>query len=339
MMKLKLTILLIGLMGLLQAQDVHFSQFYSAPIQLNPALTGYNTCMLRGGLMYKNQWRSVASPYVTYLGYVDGKLPYKLTGNDGVALGLQVYNDQAGGIIRNFKAVAAASYNKKLFKSFVSVIGVSVGVINRSLNTGGLLYDSQWNGTAFDPAMGSGEGYAATSMFKLDINAGILINMYKFGKNATLGVSLNHINKPAINFLGPEQRLNMKINVHGGFKSNFGDNMMVEPQFAVSLDGLSTDIIFGANFIYPYKGIDLYFGVWDRVSGDIIPVVGFDYAGWLFLLNYDVNYSKLRNASGYRGGLELSLTKKLGCAGGDGAKSGVMGQRKRNANKCPAYKY
>ncbi|MBK7037948.1 MAG: type IX secretion system membrane protein PorP/SprF [Bacteroidetes bacterium] len=64
--------------GVLRAQDVHFSQYNAAPLALNPALTGVNSCDWRAGLTYRNQWNSVTTPYVTYEAFLTCLLLKKL---------------------------------------------------------------------------------------------------------------------------------------------------------------------------------------------------------------------------------------------------------------------
>jgi len=41
-----------------KAQDAHFSQFYSAPLLLNPALAGTMDGTFRIASVYRDQWRS-----------------------------------------------------------------------------------------------------------------------------------------------------------------------------------------------------------------------------------------------------------------------------------------
>src|SRR5687768_8740446 len=47
-----------------RAQDLHFSQFLEHPSLLNPALTGA-TGHIRASASFKDQWRSVTTPYRT----------------------------------------------------------------------------------------------------------------------------------------------------------------------------------------------------------------------------------------------------------------------------------
>ncbi|MBL0100734.1 MAG: type IX secretion system membrane protein PorP/SprF [Saprospiraceae bacterium] len=52
----------------LSAQDIHFTQFYMSPLNLNPALTGVMNCKTRMVANYRNQWAAVlaANAYNTY---------------------------------------------------------------------------------------------------------------------------------------------------------------------------------------------------------------------------------------------------------------------------------
>ncbi|MEK7227019.1 MAG: type IX secretion system membrane protein PorP/SprF, partial [Bacteroidota bacterium] len=46
----------------LQAQDIHFSQFLSSPMNLNPALAGQFDGDHRFVMNHRNQWSSVTVP-------------------------------------------------------------------------------------------------------------------------------------------------------------------------------------------------------------------------------------------------------------------------------------
>ena len=66
MMK-RFTLLLICFLcgSFLNGQDIHFSQYYMAPLTQNPAMAGaLNNA--EAYMNYKNQWKVVTSPYKTY---------------------------------------------------------------------------------------------------------------------------------------------------------------------------------------------------------------------------------------------------------------------------------
>ena len=55
--------LLLGLNS--SAQDLHFSQFFEAPLLRNPSLAGIFAGDFRAQMVYRNQWASVTTPYQT----------------------------------------------------------------------------------------------------------------------------------------------------------------------------------------------------------------------------------------------------------------------------------
>src|SRR3954468_9335596 len=75
---------------LLFSQDMHFSQFYSSALYLNPAFTGADVCS-RFSLTYRNQWPGVSKAYKSYLASFDHYIaPYN------IGIGLLIGNDVAG---------------------------------------------------------------------------------------------------------------------------------------------------------------------------------------------------------------------------------------------------
>ena len=67
--------------GSLMAQDVHFTQYFTSPLTLNPAMTGLVADDLRFSGNYRQQWASVSpNPYITGsmsfdIATLKGKLP------------------------------------------------------------------------------------------------------------------------------------------------------------------------------------------------------------------------------------------------------------------------
>lgn len=86
-----------------KAQDIHFTQFNMAPLVVNPAFTGGFNGKARVAAIYRNQWKSVTIPFVTYGVSVDAPIINDLTHDDYLAAGIQLYNDKAGdGNLSNF---------------------------------------------------------------------------------------------------------------------------------------------------------------------------------------------------------------------------------------------
>src|ERR1041384_1623445 len=57
-----------------KAQDPHFSQYFNTPLYLNPANAGNGIEYMRATLIYRNQWASVSSPFITEGFLVDKKV-------------------------------------------------------------------------------------------------------------------------------------------------------------------------------------------------------------------------------------------------------------------------
>jgi hypothetical protein len=59
-------LILSGFIGkFVSAQDVHFSQYYAAPLSMNAACTGFYSGDWRAMGIYRSQWKSVSVPYIT----------------------------------------------------------------------------------------------------------------------------------------------------------------------------------------------------------------------------------------------------------------------------------
>jgi Type IX secretion system membrane protein PorP/SprF len=79
------------------AQDVHFSQFFEAPLWRNPSLAGIFTGDIRVQTVYRDQWNSVTNAYRTGSVNAEVKMPVGKN-NDFVTMGMQVLQDRAGTI-------------------------------------------------------------------------------------------------------------------------------------------------------------------------------------------------------------------------------------------------
>ena len=94
----KITILFI-LMSLTKfgfSQDVHFSQTYMTPLELNPANVG-TEYDIRGILNYRTQWSSVSSePFVTMMAGYDMNFNKSTQKTGYFAGGIFLFNDKAG---------------------------------------------------------------------------------------------------------------------------------------------------------------------------------------------------------------------------------------------------
>ena len=109
-------ILAVALNG--RAQDIHYSQFYMAPLHLNPAMAGVMNCNNRIITNYRNQWATVlTNPYNTFSASYDQKVP--VGRSDYFGWGASAWGDIAGETkYKQFMGRLTGSFSKKLFGKF-----------------------------------------------------------------------------------------------------------------------------------------------------------------------------------------------------------------------------
>src|SRR5690606_11680183 len=107
-------------------QDPHFSQFFSSPMTLNPALTGKFDGTLRVAGNYRNQWPAFNNVYTTSTLSLDfAILKNKLPDYDTWGIGILALNDKAGGgILTNTYVGLSTSYHKALDEDGFQQIGI-----------------------------------------------------------------------------------------------------------------------------------------------------------------------------------------------------------------------
>jgi len=76
-----------------RAQDIHFSQFYEAPLLRNPALAGIFTGDYRIQTLFRDQWNSFNNAYRT--GSLSGEYKWAIgKGSDFLTTGLEILYDE-----------------------------------------------------------------------------------------------------------------------------------------------------------------------------------------------------------------------------------------------------
>ena len=80
----------------MRAQDIHFSQVDANPLLLNPAYAGFYDGVGRFGVIYRNQWASVSTPFQTFAITGEMALWRNSSHSSGFSAGLSLFNDHAG---------------------------------------------------------------------------------------------------------------------------------------------------------------------------------------------------------------------------------------------------
>jgi type IX secretion system PorP/SprF family membrane protein len=313
----------------LLAQDKHFTQFYAAPLTLNPALTGAFEGTYRVGTIYRDQWRSVLDEPIKTFG-VAGDFRFKpfkrAIKQDAFGLGLQFTNDRVSVLDFNTTQIAVSlAYHKALDadnKQFLSA-GIQLGVTQRTVNYASLNFQDEFDGFS-GYNLGTGETFPENNFSFSDINVGLNYTN-KFGKNSTFfgGLAMHHITQPNISFfnntdagdlLFAKYSAQIAVNVPVGGRQSRTSFM---PRFLVASQGNHLEINTGANFrmaLGEYRTTAVHLGTWLRPVRNnngmgidaAVALVGLEYNNVLFGMSYDLNLRAL-TANQRQGAFEISI--------------------------------
>ena len=299
------------------AQDPHFSQFFSSPLTLNPAFTGkfYGTYRVAGN--YRNQWPTINNAFTTSTVSADFHiLQNRIASNDTWGLGVVGYNDNsANGAVQFNYASLSTAYHKGLDEDGFNQLGAGfqVSYANMLINTSSLKFEDQLTGSGFTGVTSEVFNGATLKSNYLDVNAGLLYNGTTGERNNFyFGVSMYHINRPKQSFTGAEYVLNPRTTFHGGGYFPLGENSTLHVSALQMFQGGASETMVGGAIQLNAtpdapKPTSFYFGTWVRFNDAIIPYLGLEFDDFRFGATYDYNSSSLKTASQNRGGIEISL--------------------------------
>jgi len=143
---------MVGLISLcVQAQDIHYSQFFNSPLNLNPALTGAIQGQQRISANYKGQWASVPVDYNTYTVEYDRNFTSPSDTTGFFSVGAIINYDQAGGVDLNLLNLGlSGSYSIRLNQNSYISPGIQIAVNNRRID-----WNKALTGNQYDPDLGT----------------------------------------------------------------------------------------------------------------------------------------------------------------------------------------
>lgn len=302
------------------AQDIHFSQFFETPLLRNPALAGIFTGDYRIQTVFRDQWNNFNNAYRT--GSLNGEYKWPVgKGSDYFTTAMQILYDKAGtAALTTTELLPALNYHKSLSndKAMYLSVGFMGGYVSKAFDLSKVTTNSQYNGTAYDPALPNGETIVSPNTHYLDGSLGISFNT-TFGQDNLnsffAGFAYHHLNRPKNSFYkNPSIELDPKYVFSLGIKANINEQSYFTIQADHSRQGPSYETIGG--ILYSYKlGDDpensnytLHLGGFLRWKDALIPVLKLDMNALAVALSYDANVSELKTASQGRGGFELSIS-------------------------------
>jgi len=304
----------------LQAQDLHFSQFFNSPLTTNPANTGFIPDVdYRLGAHFRNQFPSIlAAPYKTLSIFADGQLMRDRFENGWLGVGAVLLNDQAGtGSLRSTKIYGSLAYHQMLGSGSLLSAGFNLGWVNKRVDLSKLTFPDQFNGIFFDGSLGTGVTLTNTSVSYFDMQVGL---NYAYFPNEDLylnaGYSIHHVNRPRETFFSEaadSTRIAMRHIAFINALYKLNDRVILNPNAYYTIQAKASALMVGMNANYNLSGDgdkQLIAGLYYRSGDAIIPMIGFEIKKLRFTFSYDATTSSLRNFNGSQGAQEFNLIKQ-----------------------------
>jgi type IX secretion system PorP/SprF family membrane protein len=296
------------------AQDIHFSQFFEAPLLRNPSLAGIFTGDIRVQAVYRSQWTSVTNAYQTGSFNSEYKLPIGKA-SDFITTGIQILYDRAGTVSWvTTHILPTLNYHKSLSvdrNEYLS-LGFMGGPVQQRFDRSKMTTNTSYDGG------GDGETFINPEYTYIDGAVGMSYNTQlndNPDNNIFLGLAYHHFTRPKNSFYRDGTAiLDPKWVGSAGVRFAVTTSSYVTIQGDYSQQGKFTEAIGGA--LYAMKlGPDpekpsytVQGGAFLRWNDAIIPVIQLDYNPFSVTFSYDVNISKLKTSSYGRGGFEMGVT-------------------------------
>lgn len=286
------------------AQDPTFTQFYSNPVYLNPALAGSSGCP-RIALNYRNQWPQLTGNFITYAAAYD-TYAKNLSGGVGI---MAMHDQQGQGTIQTSMIAGTYSYYLKVNRKFRIMFGGQAAYFQKYLDWSKLTF-----GDMIDPRRGfiyqTGDvprGDGSHGFF--DVSAG----MVGFTKNFYFGVAAHHLNRPDESMILGDSRLPIRItghmgaNIKLGQRGRYSSSTTLMPNVIYQYQNGFQQFNIGAYLKYEAFTI----GAWYRNRDAFIVSLGITTEKFRIGYSYDLTISQLGGVTG--GSHEISMGINLKC--------------------------
>ena len=300
-------------------QDINFSQFYELPLLRNPALAGIFNGNIRLTGAFRNQWQSITTPYRTVALGAEYKMFKGFTAGDFMTTGFQVTMDEAGDSkLKRNQFFPVMNYHKRLSEAHNTFISVAFmgGPVNQNFDPGKLKFNDQFVNGAYSSTNPTSQTFSRTKFSYVDASTGISFSStIKENIRFYIGAGLFHFTRPTLSFMMDNDiRLNRKWVFNAGlsaYTSTFNRVVVYADYFLQGGNRMAQ-----GGFLYTHNfdpegdnaKLSVSGGAVYRWKDALIPVIKINTSNLSIGFSYDVNISKLKTASNYRGGYELTLS-------------------------------
>ncbi len=304
------------------AQDVHFTQYFTSPLTLNPAMTGLVSEDLRFAGNYRTQWSSVSSnPYITgTVSYDMAMLKGKLPEGDALGLGVMGLYDKSGsGGLTNTTIGLSLAYHKAFGRDRQQHIsfGLQGNLVQKSINFQKLTFEDMFDVSSGQVSKPTLEKFTNLDLSYPDFNGGIMYSG-KVHDHVTMyaGYSLYHLTEPTESFLADAHQIHRRHTGYLGGAFDMNEHTVLYASALYQSQASATEVLIGTavGFILNpghdleyQKNTIFYLGGWYRYGDAIAPYIALEWSKMRLGISYDVNASSFTPATGGMGGYEISL--------------------------------
>lgn len=337
MMKKLFVLVCLGLfMQSSNAQDNHFSQSFSAPVTLNPALTGLIEGGYRVSMIYRDQWRNILTDRLSSFAGIGevrfGQEKKRNTSSDLYGIGIIFGGDRVSQFDFNTNQLGlSGAMHKSLDKKnrqYLSA-GFKFGIVQKNINYENLTFQDQFNGVN-DFDLPTRELLPPNNFGYFDMGAGIhysasiseVLRLY-------VGGSYDHLAAPNISFFSAnsnaidtyeENPIDRKITGHLAIESQVTETFAFSPRVIFLNQGPHTKVQLGTNFKFDSSGADprsLNLGIWATGVQDdgnaarlesVIAMIGFEVKGLQIGLSYENAIQDFADEYAGQGAFEISIS-------------------------------
>lgn len=206
----KLTYLILSCFFTLviEAQDLHFSQFYANPLYLGPSFAGAVEGSRIAG-QYRSQWYGMDSPFRAYSFSFDH---YFSTFNSG--LGVNFLSDMSGSAsLGSYQVGVHYSYDLKVFNIWHIRPGLSFSYLQHGIYGNIIFMDDIFNEEVGSTTTTGTPSAAFSTSHAIDGATSLLIYTYDFW----VGATVDHLLTPNISLYGTEATIPLKTSIYAGY--------------------------------------------------------------------------------------------------------------------------
>jgi type IX secretion system PorP/SprF family membrane protein len=317
------------------AQDYHFSQFFSSPLSLNPALTGLFPGNYRVALTNRSQWaQSLETPFSTTAFSADFSYyvnPKKRQYKDAFGVGVIFASDRLPEINYSVNQIMlGGAFHKSLDpkNNQTLSVGFQYGVVQRNVSYDQLSFEDSFDGTSTYVDGLTGEELPGNNYAFGDFQLGL--NYAYAPRNRTsvfVGAAMHHVNEPEQSFYYEATRgedievtntLDRRYSFYINFEIPVGRGISLSPRVFTFMQGPHLVTNAGSNIRFlvdESNGSALHIGAYVRTVGNEssfgvdsgVGMVGLEINNFMVGVSYDAGLNSLHTNRRHQGAFELNI--------------------------------